>query len=132
AVNGTCAQVGIDVSTPTNRFFGPEQTPPRYIQELLHPYVKNIQLWFCLSVGKDRRYRGNRSLPTYGYNGTTYMWHYIADPSVTGGAGAVPGRLVDRQWLEGFFPVARWVATSSTRRIDVQVATTLHRTPTLG
>src|SRR6266540_1241660 len=83
ALGGACAQVGINGGTSSDTFLGPEQTPPRYIQELLHPYVRNTQLWFCPSVGKDRRYRGNRSLPTYGYNGTTYMWHYIADPTVS-------------------------------------------------
>jgi prepilin-type N-terminal cleavage/methylation domain-containing protein len=63
---GRCAQVGITVSTPRNRFLGPEQTPPRYLQELLHPYVKNSSLWFCPSVGKDRYFRGDRTLPTFG------------------------------------------------------------------
>ena len=53
-LTGACAQVGITVSTPRNRFLGPEQTPPRYVQELLHPYVRNVALWFCPSVGKGR------------------------------------------------------------------------------
>ena len=48
------AQEGITRSTPTNTYLGPEQKPPRFIQELLHPYVKNAQIWFCPSVGKDR------------------------------------------------------------------------------
>jgi prepilin-type N-terminal cleavage/methylation domain-containing protein/prepilin-type processing-associated H-X9-DG protein len=78
---GSCAQVGITVSTPRNRFLGPEQTPPRYLQELLHPYVKNTGLWFCPSVGKDRYFRGDRTLPTFGYNGTTYRWNWSAEPA---------------------------------------------------
>src|SRR5262249_31195625 len=54
------AQVGITLKTPINTFLGPEQTPPRYLQELLHPYVKNVQLWFCPSIGKDGFFRGDR------------------------------------------------------------------------
>ena len=79
---GSCAQVGITISTPRDTFLGPEQKPPRYLQELLHPYVKNTQLWFCPSVGRDRYFRGDRTLPTYGYNGTTYRWNSLADPTI--------------------------------------------------
>jgi prepilin-type N-terminal cleavage/methylation domain-containing protein/prepilin-type processing-associated H-X9-DG protein len=82
-LNGRCAQAGITIQTPKDTLLGPEQTPPRYIQELLHPYVKNSQLWFCPSVGKDRFFRGDRTLPTYGYNGTTYRWNALADPTIT-------------------------------------------------
>src|SRR5438045_3596170 len=38
---GRCGQEGITRATPLNTYLGPEQTPPRYIQELLHPYIKN-------------------------------------------------------------------------------------------
>ena len=34
-------------------YLGPEQIPPRYIQELLYPYVRNAQIWFCPSAGKN-------------------------------------------------------------------------------
>ena len=82
-LTGACAQAEITAKTPLDTFLGPEQTPPRYIQELLHPYVKNSQIWFCPSVGKDRNFRGVRTWPTYGYNGTTYCWNDYASPSVS-------------------------------------------------
>jgi prepilin-type N-terminal cleavage/methylation domain-containing protein len=41
---GACRQEGITRATPKDTYLGPEQTPPRYIQELLYPYVKNAQL----------------------------------------------------------------------------------------
>src|SRR5713101_5764466 len=50
-----CGQIGITQTTPKDAVLGPEQIPPRYIQELLHPYVKNAQVWFCPSVPKDWR-----------------------------------------------------------------------------
>lgn len=78
---GRCAQVGITRATPKDTYLGPEQTPPRYIQELLHPYVKNGQLWFCPSVDKNRFFNGNRQWPTYGFNGTSYLWLWWADPT---------------------------------------------------
>jgi prepilin-type N-terminal cleavage/methylation domain-containing protein/prepilin-type processing-associated H-X9-DG protein len=80
---GRCAQAGITAKTPKDTFLGPEQTPPRYVQELLHPYVKNLGLWFCPSVGRERFFRGDRTLPTFGYNGTTYRWNSLADPTIT-------------------------------------------------
>ena len=45
--------------------------------------MKNGQLWFCPSVGKDRFVRGDRTLPTYGYNGTTYYWNAYVVPTVS-------------------------------------------------
>jgi hypothetical protein len=60
-----------------------DQSPPRYVQELLHPYVKNNEIWFCPSVGKGRFLYGSRFWPTYGYNGTTYSWVWFADPSTS-------------------------------------------------
>jgi prepilin-type N-terminal cleavage/methylation domain-containing protein/prepilin-type processing-associated H-X9-DG protein len=77
---GGCAQDGITKSTPTNTYLGPEQTPPRYVQELLHPYAKNGQIWFCPSVGKERFFDGNSKYPTFGFNGTTYIWNFVANP----------------------------------------------------
>jgi prepilin-type processing-associated H-X9-DG protein len=102
-LRGDCAQMGIARSTPTNTFFGPEQTPPRYIQELLYPYVKKVQLWFCPSVGKDRFFRGDRTLPTYGYNGTTYFWNAQADPTWPNSPPELRGR--QPLWVGGL-PIA--------------------------
>jgi prepilin-type N-terminal cleavage/methylation domain-containing protein/prepilin-type processing-associated H-X9-DG protein len=80
---GICGQAGITRATPKDTLLGPEQTPPRYIQELLHPYAKNAQLWFCPNVGKDRFYVDDPKMPTLGFNGTTYFWHHLADPRVS-------------------------------------------------
>jgi prepilin-type N-terminal cleavage/methylation domain-containing protein/prepilin-type processing-associated H-X9-DG protein len=82
-LTGVCFQVGITRATPLNTYLGPEQTPPRYIQELLHPYVRNAQIWFCPSEGKDSHVADNPTLPTYGYNGTTYAWHWYVDPTLS-------------------------------------------------
>jgi prepilin-type N-terminal cleavage/methylation domain-containing protein/prepilin-type processing-associated H-X9-DG protein len=79
----TCAQEGITQATPVDTVFPVDQSPPRYIPELLHPYIKNNEIWFCPSVGKGRFLYGNRSWPTYGYNGTTYIWVWLADPSTS-------------------------------------------------
>jgi prepilin-type N-terminal cleavage/methylation domain-containing protein/prepilin-type processing-associated H-X9-DG protein len=79
-LTGRCGQAGITASTPVNTYLGPEQSPPRYMQELMHPYVKNAQLWFCPSVGKDRYFNGDRKWPTYGYNGTTYIFNRSTSP----------------------------------------------------
>jgi prepilin-type N-terminal cleavage/methylation domain-containing protein/prepilin-type processing-associated H-X9-DG protein len=78
-----CAQVGITKATPKDLALGPEQVPPRYVQELLHPYVRNTQIWFCPNVGMNRFFVGDPKAPTYGYNGTTYMWNWMADPSIS-------------------------------------------------
>jgi prepilin-type N-terminal cleavage/methylation domain-containing protein/prepilin-type processing-associated H-X9-DG protein len=79
----TCAQEGITQATPRDAMFLVDQSPPRYVQELLHPYARNTEIWFCPSVGKGRSLYGNRSWPTYGYNGTTYLWIWFADPSTS-------------------------------------------------
>jgi prepilin-type N-terminal cleavage/methylation domain-containing protein len=50
----TCQQDGITSSTPADIYLGPVQNPPRYVQELLNPYVRNAAIWFCPSVGRDR------------------------------------------------------------------------------
>jgi prepilin-type N-terminal cleavage/methylation domain-containing protein/prepilin-type processing-associated H-X9-DG protein len=85
-LTGPCAQVGITKATTMSTYLGPEQMPPRYIQELLHPYVKNAQLWFCPGVGKDRfwaQWSSAGTRITYGFNGTTYMWNLVADPTTS-------------------------------------------------
>jgi prepilin-type N-terminal cleavage/methylation domain-containing protein/prepilin-type processing-associated H-X9-DG protein len=78
-----CAQVGITRTTPMDTILGPEQTPPRYIQELLHPYVKSDQIWFCPSVGKERFLWEDPRNATMGFNGTTYYWIWVADPTTS-------------------------------------------------
>jgi prepilin-type N-terminal cleavage/methylation domain-containing protein/prepilin-type processing-associated H-X9-DG protein len=78
-----CAQPGITRSTARDTFQGPEQILPRYIQELLHPYVKNGQIWFCPSVGKERFFWDNPVNTTLGFNGTSYYWIWVADPSTS-------------------------------------------------
>jgi prepilin-type processing-associated H-X9-DG protein len=35
---------------------------------------------FCPSVGKDRLFDGNVKYPTFGFNGTTYIWNHQVDP----------------------------------------------------
>jgi prepilin-type N-terminal cleavage/methylation domain-containing protein len=79
-LGGPCRQAGITAGTPKATYLSPEQTPPEYVQELLHPYVKNAQIWFCPSVSKDRFFNGDRTWPTYGFNGTTYIWNDVATP----------------------------------------------------
>jgi prepilin-type N-terminal cleavage/methylation domain-containing protein/prepilin-type processing-associated H-X9-DG protein len=57
----------------------------RYLPELDAPYVKNKDVWFCPSVGKDGRAAGFWGTPPAGLglaeaNGTTYLWqHQTAD-----------------------------------------------------
>jgi prepilin-type N-terminal cleavage/methylation domain-containing protein/prepilin-type processing-associated H-X9-DG protein len=78
-----CGQEGITLSTPTDTLLAPPQTPPRFVQDFLYPYVKNQQIWFCPSVGKDRHFYDQPRFPTLGYNGTTYLWVFWADPTAT-------------------------------------------------
>jgi prepilin-type N-terminal cleavage/methylation domain-containing protein/prepilin-type processing-associated H-X9-DG protein len=80
-LTGACAQAGITKATPKDTYLGPEQTPPRYVQELLHPYAKNAAIWFCPSVGREQYFDGNAKYPTFGYNGTTYIWNFVANPA---------------------------------------------------
>ncbi len=82
-LTGRCWQENITRATPKDTHLGPEQTPPRYIQELLNPYVKNAQLWFCPSVSKDRFGHDDPTLPTYGYKGTSYFLNYMPDPTTS-------------------------------------------------
>jgi prepilin-type N-terminal cleavage/methylation domain-containing protein/prepilin-type processing-associated H-X9-DG protein len=82
-LTGRCAQIGITKSTPKDTYLGPEQTPPRFVQELLHPYAKNAEIWFCPSVGKSRFFNGDPKWPTYGFNGTTYIWNQSPTPSTS-------------------------------------------------
>jgi prepilin-type processing-associated H-X9-DG protein len=77
---GSCAQAGITRTTPKDTFLGPEQTPPRYFQELLHPYVKDGRIWFCPSVRRERLLSDDPTQPTYGFNGTTYLWNWVIEP----------------------------------------------------
>jgi prepilin-type N-terminal cleavage/methylation domain-containing protein/prepilin-type processing-associated H-X9-DG protein len=78
---GACAQEGITKATLKDTYLGPQQTPPRYVQELLYPYAKNAEIWFCPSVGKARFFDGNPQWPTFGFNGTTYIWNFVANPA---------------------------------------------------
>src|SRR5712691_11236074 len=48
-LTGRCVQANITKATPKDTYLGPEQTPALYLQEMLHPYVKNAQIWFCPS-----------------------------------------------------------------------------------
>jgi prepilin-type processing-associated H-X9-DG protein len=85
-----CQQEGITKATPTDMYLGPVQNPPRYVQELLYPYVKNAQIWFCPSVGRDRHWLDLPDYPTYAYNGTTYWWHwYTGWPRWAGDKGTM-------------------------------------------
>jgi prepilin-type N-terminal cleavage/methylation domain-containing protein/prepilin-type processing-associated H-X9-DG protein len=82
-LTGRCRQDGITYATPKDAYLGPEQTPPRYIQELLYPYVKSAQIWFCPSVGRNLHWLGDPTSPTYAYNGTTYWWNWYVDPALS-------------------------------------------------
>jgi prepilin-type N-terminal cleavage/methylation domain-containing protein/prepilin-type processing-associated H-X9-DG protein len=81
-LTGRCAQEGITKAMRTT-YLGPVQTPPRFVQELLHPYAKNAEIWFCPGVGKDRFFNGDTKWPTYGFNGTTYIWNREANPTTS-------------------------------------------------
>jgi prepilin-type N-terminal cleavage/methylation domain-containing protein/prepilin-type processing-associated H-X9-DG protein len=89
-LNGPCAQAGITAATPLNTNLGPSQTPSRYIQEFLHPYTRNEEIWFCPSVGRSRHWLLTEG-PTYGYNGTTYIWNHSTNPPPKGAAISVSG-----------------------------------------
>lgn len=103
ALSQDCAQAGIDAGTPKDTLLGPEQTPPRYVQELLYPYTRQAELWFCPSVDRTRFFRGDPSLPTWGYNGTTYRWNSTADPTYD----AAPPELHQRRPIAvGGLPIA--------------------------
>jgi prepilin-type N-terminal cleavage/methylation domain-containing protein/prepilin-type processing-associated H-X9-DG protein len=78
-----CGQDGITLATPIDTLLEAPQNPPRFIQDLLYPYVRNKQLWFCPSVGKDRHYVDDPKAPTLAYNGTSYLWNFQADPSLS-------------------------------------------------
>jgi prepilin-type N-terminal cleavage/methylation domain-containing protein/prepilin-type processing-associated H-X9-DG protein len=78
---GACAQPGITKATPKDTYLGPEQSPPRYVQELLHPYAKNAEIWFCPSVSRSAFFDGNPKWPTFAFNGTTYIWNFVANPA---------------------------------------------------
>jgi len=51
----------------------------RYLPDLINPYVKNNQIWFCPTVGRDGAAFGFWGTPPNGQdpavaNGTTYLW----------------------------------------------------------
>jgi prepilin-type N-terminal cleavage/methylation domain-containing protein/prepilin-type processing-associated H-X9-DG protein len=79
----TCAQESVPPTTPKNTYLSPEQKPPRFIQELLHPYVRNAEIWFCPSLWKERHYEDDPTRATVGYNGTSYIWAYDTNPSLS-------------------------------------------------
>ncbi len=76
-----CGQDGITLATPIDRLQPAPQKPPRFVQDLLYPYVQNAQIWFCPSVEKSRHFVDDPKAPTMGYNGTTYLWNAWADPT---------------------------------------------------
>jgi prepilin-type N-terminal cleavage/methylation domain-containing protein/prepilin-type processing-associated H-X9-DG protein len=78
-----CAQDSVPPNTPKDTYLGPEQTPPRFIQELLHPYVRNGEIWFCPSRGKNVHGFNDPTRPTFGYNGTSYVWGWETDPTLS-------------------------------------------------
>jgi prepilin-type N-terminal cleavage/methylation domain-containing protein len=82
-----CRQEGITDATPSDTLLGPEQSPPRFVQEFLHPYVRNAQIWFCPSVNRNQRINISPDGHTYGFNGTTYYW------VEAGPAGSLPGTI---------------------------------------
>src|SRR5262249_1233718 len=79
--DGPCAQTGITEATPANAVLGTAQTPPRFVQDFLDPYIRNESLWFCPSVGTERYFLQEPKTPTYGYNSTTYQWNEWPTPS---------------------------------------------------
>jgi prepilin-type N-terminal cleavage/methylation domain-containing protein/prepilin-type processing-associated H-X9-DG protein len=87
---GGCKQDGITASTPINAYLGANQTPSRYIQELLQPYCKNEQVWFCPREGNDR-VSGPPAWPTYGYNGTSYIFNHGTNSPPKGAGVTVSG-----------------------------------------
>jgi prepilin-type N-terminal cleavage/methylation domain-containing protein/prepilin-type processing-associated H-X9-DG protein len=78
-----CAQDSVPPNTPKDTYLGPEQTPPRFIQELLHPYVGNADIWFCPNRGKDVHGENDPTHATFGYVGTSYIWGWITDPTLS-------------------------------------------------
>src|SRR5438045_4010209 len=49
-----CRQDGITQGTPRNRFLPAPQSPPRFVQDLLYPYTKSAQIFFCPNVAVNR------------------------------------------------------------------------------
>jgi prepilin-type N-terminal cleavage/methylation domain-containing protein/prepilin-type processing-associated H-X9-DG protein len=53
------------------------QDTGRYLPQLVGPYVKNEQIWFCPEVGRDRPLLLlSPKINTYGKNGTSYIWNH--------------------------------------------------------
>jgi hypothetical protein len=86
-LTGSCSQIGITRATPNNTDLGPEQTPPRYIQELLHLYIRDARIWFCPSVQNNSIFLGTVGRSgkdrTVAYNGTSYVWNWDTDPTTS-------------------------------------------------
>jgi prepilin-type processing-associated H-X9-DG protein len=76
---GPCQQDGITRTLPKDTVLEAPQYPPRFIQDKLYPYIRNGEIWFCPSVGKNRHYRNDPSRVTLGFNGTTYFWNHDAN-----------------------------------------------------
>jgi prepilin-type N-terminal cleavage/methylation domain-containing protein/prepilin-type processing-associated H-X9-DG protein len=89
-LGGPCAQPGITASTPLDTYLGSTPAPARYIQEFLAPYCKNEGIWFCPSVGRNRHWLLKEG-PTYGYNGTTYIWNHGTSAPPKGAGITVSG-----------------------------------------
>jgi prepilin-type N-terminal cleavage/methylation domain-containing protein/prepilin-type processing-associated H-X9-DG protein len=68
-----CFQTSVPPNTPKNTYLSPEQTPPRFYHELLYPYARNAEIWFCPGRGKN--------VGTFGYQGTSYIWNWQPDPT---------------------------------------------------
>jgi prepilin-type N-terminal cleavage/methylation domain-containing protein/prepilin-type processing-associated H-X9-DG protein len=91
---GPCQQAVIDHKTPKDKELLPPQDPPRFIQDLLYPYVRNARIFFCPSVGIDRTWDDDPARHTFGFNGTTYLPVYYVRPgsfwSFPTTSGAIP------------------------------------------
>jgi prepilin-type N-terminal cleavage/methylation domain-containing protein/prepilin-type processing-associated H-X9-DG protein len=73
---GPCQQDGITGATPKDKYLPAPQSPPRFIQDKLDPYIRNPRIWFCPSVGINRTWNDDPTRATLGFNGTTYMVVY--------------------------------------------------------
>ncbi len=52
---------------------------PAYAQELLQPYVKNADVWFCPSTGRTKALNVSNpsEVQNRGQNGTSYIWNHM-------------------------------------------------------
>jgi prepilin-type N-terminal cleavage/methylation domain-containing protein len=95
---GPCQQDGISLRTPKDTYLPAPQSPPRFIQDLLYPYIKNAQVWFCPSVGKDRFLNDDPTRATLGFNGTTYQWVHVAGRHAMPSDPSWPGAIQVNGW----------------------------------